>query len=120
MRTAVFLALVMVLIAFALPALAADEGTAGIQPVAPHEFVGKVDKAVDAVYKSAQPLADGLGKVMLAAGGIAALLVLVSGLKLLWRVVYAALAVGLGLFLFYNAGLIVAAIKGASAWFAGQ
>ncbi|MBC7323774.1 MAG: hypothetical protein H5T99_00475 [Moorella sp. (in: Bacteria)] len=118
MRVVLLILLLSLLVA---PTLAfADEGTAGITPVAPHEFVGKVDRAVDAVYKTAQPLADGLGKVMLAAGGIVALLVLVSGLKLLWRVVWAALAVGLGLLLFYNAPLIVAAVKGASAWFAGQ
>lgn len=116
----VLLVLLLAMLAMPTLAFAADEGTAGIQPIPPHEFVGKVDKAVDAVYKTAQPLADGLGKVMLAGGGIVALLVLVSGLKLLWRVIWAALAVGLGLLLFYNAPLIVAAIKGASAWFAGQ
>ncbi|MGQ9824785.1 MAG: hypothetical protein ACUVSK_07285 [Desulfotomaculales bacterium] len=119
MRIVVLLLALSLLVMPAL-AFAADEGTAGIQPVPPHEFVGKVDKAVDAVYRSAQPLADGLGKVMLAAGGIVALLVLISGLSLLKRVVWAALAVGLGLLLFYNAPLIVAVIKGASAWFAGQ
>jgi hypothetical protein len=106
--------------AFALPALAADEGTAGIPPVAPHEFVGKVEKAVDAAYRSAQPLADGLGKVVLAAAGIVALLVLFSGFKLLFRVIGAAAAVAIGLLLFYNAGLIVSVIKGASEWFARQ
>lgn len=120
MRALVAVMLFAFIVSFALPALAADEGTAGIPPVAPHEFVSKVEKAVDATYKSTQPLADGLGKVVLAAAGIVALLVLVSGFKLLFRVIGATVAVAIGLLLFYNAGLIVSVIKGASEWFARQ
>lgn len=99
-----------------LSGIAADltsaDDTAGIRPVSPEEFAGKVNSMVNGMYGAASPVADTLAKLMLAAAGIVALFVLFSGMKLFQKVLGAALCVGFGLLLFYGAPYIVALVKG--------
>lgn len=93
-------------------AAAADSSTAGIQPVSPEEFAGRVNSIMDKLYTTASPITDTVAKLMLAAAGVGALLVFFSGMKLFHRVVGAVLCIGFGLLLFYGAPYIVGAVKG--------
>ncbi|MQL53612.1 hypothetical protein GFC01_15340 [Desulfofundulus thermobenzoicus] len=120
-KVGVILLLIALLLAFATPALADDQqapvttpatGTGGIQPVSPEQFAQKVNTMIDGAYKAAGPVTDAVAKIMLAVAGVAALLVLFSGMKLLQRVIGAVLCVGFGLLLFYGAPYVVGLVKG--------
>jgi len=87
-------------------------GTAGIRPVGPDEFAGKISGVIDRAYAVALPLADSLAKVMLFAAGVVALLFLFSGVAVLKRVAGAVIAVGVGLLLLYGAPHIIGLVKG--------
>lgn len=90
-----------------------DQGQAdGIKPVSPQEFAHKTNNMINSLYNAAGPVTDTLAKIMLALCGIAAFLVLLSGIKLLHRVIGAVLCVGFGLILFYGAPYIVGLVKG--------
>lgn len=86
--------------------------TAGIRPVSPEEFTGRVNDMLDKMYVAASPVTDAVAMVMLAAAGIAALFILFSGMKLFQKVVGAVLCAGLGLLLFYGAPYFVGMVKG--------
>jgi hypothetical protein len=117
------LLLVVALLVFAAPALADDlseqsgggqvvQQENGIRPVSPEEFADKTNNMINSLYAAAGPVADTVAKIMLALCGIAAFLVLLSGIKLLHRVIGAVLCVGFGLILFYGAPYIVGLVKG--------
>lgn len=126
---AVFLLVIALLVVSAAPAIADDQSAQtagqavqqtnndqsqadGIKPVSPQEFAHKTNNMINSLYKAAGPVTDTLAKIMFALCGIAAFLVLISGLKLLNRVIGAVLCVGLGLILFYGAPFIVGLVKG--------
>jgi type IV secretory pathway VirB2 component (pilin) len=116
-KAGVILLLVAMLLVLASPALADDQqapsaGSTGIQPVSPDQFAQKVNTMIDGAYKAAGPVTDAVAKIMLAVAGVAALLVLFSGMKLFQRVLGAVLCVGFGLLLFYGAPYVVGLIKG--------
>jgi len=87
-------------------------GTAGIRPVSPEEFTGRVNDMLDKMYVAASPVTNVMAKIMLAVAGITALFVLFSGMKLFQRVVGAVFCIGFGLLLFYGAPYIVGMVKG--------
>ncbi|MGB9825897.1 MAG: hypothetical protein ACPLRU_04415 [Desulfofundulus sp.] len=116
-KAGVILLLFTVLLVLAAPALADDQqvpaaGSTGIQPVSPDQFAQKVNTMIDGAYKAAGPVTDAVAKIMLAVAGVAALLVLFSGMRLFQRVLGAVLCVGFGVLLFYGAPYIVGLIKG--------
>ncbi|NHM28942.1 hypothetical protein G7K71_18635 [Desulfofundulus sp. TPOSR] len=116
-KAGITLLLFAVLLVLAAPALADDQqvpsaGSTGIQPVSPDQFAQKVNTMIDGAYKAAGPVTDAVAKIMLAVAGVAALLVLFSGMKLFQRVLGAVLCVGFGLLLFYGAPYVVGLIKG--------
>jgi len=114
-KLAVFLLLALLALAAGSQCFAAGDapgGTAGIQPVSPEEFAGRVNSIMDKLYTTASPITDTVAKLMLAAAGVGALLVFFSGMKLFHRVVGAVLCIGFGLLLFYGAPYIVGAVKG--------
>jgi type IV secretory pathway VirB2 component (pilin) len=116
-KAGVILLLVAMLLVLASPALADDQqapsaGSTGIQPVSPDQFAKKINTMIDGAYKAAGPVTDAVAKIMLAVAGVAALLVLFSGMKLFQRVLGAVLCVGFGLLLFYGAPYVVGLIKG--------
>ena len=86
--------------------------TAGIRPVSPEEFTGRVNSIIDKAYAAASPVADAVAKIMLAAAGVAALFILFSGMKLFQKVLGAVLCAGFGLLLFHGAPYIVGMVKG--------
>ncbi|RKO65686.1 hypothetical protein [Desulfofundulus salinus] len=109
--------LITALLTFAAPALAEDQqapasGSGGIQPVSPDQFAQKVNTMIDGAYKAAGPVTDAVAKIMLAVAGVAALLVLFSGMKLFQKVVGAVLSIGFGILLFYGAPYVVGLVKG--------
>jgi hypothetical protein len=71
-----------------------------------------MDKLIDGAYRTAGPITDATAKIMLALAGIAALLVLFSGMKLFQRVLGSIMCIGFGLLLFYGAPYVVGLIKG--------
>ncbi len=114
----VFLLVVALLMLSVAPVLADDRSQQavqqenGIRPVSPEEFADKTNNMINSLYAAAGPVADTVAKIMLALCGIAAFLVLLSGIKLLHRVIGAVLCVGFGLILFYGAPYIVGLVKG--------
>ncbi len=108
--------LVAALLVFAVPVFAdqaaQQDQAAGIQPVSPDQFAQKINTMIDGAYKAAGPVTDAVAKIMLAVAGVAALLVLFSGMKLFQRVLGAVLCVGFGLLLFYGAPFIIGLVKG--------
>ncbi|WP_072870877.1 hypothetical protein [Desulfofundulus thermosubterraneus] len=115
-KAGVIFLLVAVLLVLAAPVLANEQqvqaGSTGIQPVSPEQFAQKTNSMIDAAYKAAGPVADAVAKIMLAVSGLAALLVLFSGMKLFQKVVGAVLSIGFGILLFYGAPYIVGLVKG--------
>ncbi|MDQ0287751.1 type IV secretory pathway VirB2 component (pilin) [Desulfofundulus luciae] len=109
--------MISMLFVLATPAMADDQqvpaaGSGGIQPVSPDQFAQKVNTMIDGAYKAAGPVTDAVAKIMLAVAGVAALLVLLSGMKLFQKVVGAVLSIGFGILLFYGAPYIVGLVKG--------
>jgi hypothetical protein len=104
------------MLVFATPALADQQvpgaEPTGIQPVSPDQFAEKVNKLMDGAYRTAAPITDAVAKIMLAVAGVAALLVLFSGMKLFQRVLGSIMCIGFGLLLFYGAPYVVGLIKG--------
>jgi len=88
----------------------------GIRPVSPEEFANKLEALGEKAYQAASPLTDMAAKLALAAAAVLAFLVVVVGSAVLKRVFGAALAVALGLLLWYCAPYLVAMIKGLAAW----
>ncbi|NHM26937.1 MULTISPECIES: hypothetical protein [Desulfofundulus] len=116
-KAGITLLLVAMLFVLATPAIADDQQvpaaeSGGIQPVSPDQFAQKVNTMIDGAYKAAGPVTDAVAKIMLAVAGVAALLVLFSGMKLFQKVVGAVLSIGFGLLLFYGAPYIVGLVKG--------
>jgi hypothetical protein len=87
----------------------------GIKPVSPEEFAGKLEALGQKVYQGASPLTDMVAVLALAAAAVLAFLVVVVGSAVLKRVLGAALAVVLGLLLWYCAPYLVALVKGLAA-----
>lgn len=87
-------------------------GTAGIEPVSPEEFAGKLSETTENIYKSLLPLVDSAAKVALVVAGVVALFFLFGGVTILKRVLGAIMAVGIALILFHGAPHIIALIKG--------
>ncbi|WP_307403718.1 hypothetical protein [Desulfofundulus luciae] len=116
-KARVIFLLISMLFVLATPAMADDQqvpaaGSGGIQPVSPDQFAQKVNTMIDGAYKAAGPVTDAVAKIMLAVAGVAALLVLLSGMKLFQKVVGAVLSIGFGILLFYGAPYIVGLVKG--------
>ncbi len=88
----------------------------GIKPVSPEEFAGKLEALGEKAYRAASPLTDVAAKLALAAAAVLAFLVVVVGSLVLKRVFGAALAVALGLLLWYCAPYLVALVKGLAEW----
>ena len=84
----------------------------GIQPVSPEQFTQKVDGMIDRAYRAASPVTDAVAKIMLAVTGVAALLILFTGIKAFYKIFVAVLSIGFGILLFYGAPHIVGLIKG--------
>ncbi|MBO8128959.1 MAG: hypothetical protein H0Z39_07140 [Peptococcaceae bacterium] len=82
-----------------------------VRPVSPEQFTGKIQTLGEKIYEVASPITDTMAKLVLAAAGISALLVLVVGTKILGRVLGAVLAVAFGLVLWYGAPYLVGVIK---------
>ena len=135
MRVLAVLACLALCLALAAPALAGqDAGQAaqgagqaaqtqggsgtigGIKPVSPEEFAGKLEALGEKAYQAASPLTDMAAKLALAAAAVLAFLVVVVGSAVLKRVLGAALAVVLGLLLWYCAPYLVALVKGLAEW----
>ena len=120
-KVGIILLLAVILMALTTPVLADEQvptvdnpgvQNGGIQPVSPDQFASKVNKLIDGAYRTASPITDAVAKIMLALAGIAALLVLFSGMKLFQRVLGAIMCIGFGLLLFYGAPYFVGLIKG--------
>lgn len=101
-----------VLTGFTGTALAAETSPAGIQPVSPTEFAGKIDSAAKSAYKTAEPVVDTIASLVFSCTGIAAFFVLFAGMALLKRVIASLLTAGFGLLVYYGTPLIIGVIKG--------
>lgn len=105
-----------VLTGFMETALAAETSPAGnpagIQPVSPTEFAGKIDSAAKSAYKTAEPVVDTIASLVFSCTGIAAFFVLFAGMALLKRVIASLLTAGFGLLVYYGTPLFVGVIKG--------
>lgn len=101
-----------VLTGFTGTALAAETSPAGIQPVSPTEFAGKIDSAAKSAYKTAEPVVDTIASLVFSCTGIAAFFVLFAGMALLKRVIASLLTAGFGLLVYYGTPLFVGVIKG--------
>ncbi|KUK40838.1 MAG: hypothetical protein XD69_1108 [Clostridia bacterium 62_21] len=88
----------------------------GVRPVSPEEFTGKIQELGDMAYQAASPLVDMVAKFALAVAGVVLALFLVYGVKVVSRAVGAALAVALGLALWYGAPYLVGMVKWVVAW----
>ncbi|WP_003545330.1 hypothetical protein [Desulfotomaculum nigrificans] len=85
---------------------------AGIQPVSPTEFAGKIDSVAKSAYKTAEPVVDTIASLIFSCTGIAAFFVLFAGMALFKRVIASLLTAGFGLLVYYGTPLIVGLIKG--------
>ncbi|MEW6448850.1 MAG: hypothetical protein AB1426_12355 [Bacillota bacterium] len=88
----------------------------GIKPVSPEEFSGKLNRLGDKLYETAGPVTDTVAKIVIALAGVCLILFLAFGAKVVSRAVGAALAVALGLGLWYGAPYLVGMVKWVVAW----
>jgi hypothetical protein len=129
MRVLAVLACLALCLALAAPALAGQDAgqgagqaaqggsgaIGGIKPVSPEEFAGKLEALGRKAYQGMSPLTDAAAMLALAAAAALAFLVVAVGSAVLKRVLGAALAVVLGLLLWYCAPYLVALVKGLAA-----
>lgn len=105
---AVTVLLLFLACSFLVPVETGYAGTGGIQPVSPEELAVKVSGFLDSLHEQGKPLVAQVSKIIIAITGILLLLVCFTGLKIMIKAVVALLAVGLGLFLYFNAETVVA------------
>jgi hypothetical protein len=92
------------------------DAPAGVQPVDPGRFVGKVEQLGDWAYTAASPVMDTAVKVVIAAAGVLFFLVIIGGVKMFLRAIAVVATAALGLALWHSAPRLVETIKGLAAW----